>query len=388
MDKFFEAIERIAPLLTSSIEQDEQNGRVSESIMAVLREAGLSKLFLPASLGGFEIDPITVAKLVERVAHYNAAAAWSVMVSNTSNWISKFLRAEVAEEIYNPSQKTFCAGSFAAPVMATKTEGGYLIKGQVPLCSNVHQARWITLLSIVMQDGQPLMNNGMPEMRAVFLKSGDCRILETWQSLGMKATDSNDVAVENAFVPQNYSFILSPHSEVNKHYKSALYRFPLAGILSCCLIVPVALAIATNAIEELKLLTGKVPSGSAATLKEKAGFQRKLGIAEGLVSSARAYLHQSLSDCWNKVQSGEEASLQDKANLLLAASHVNMSCTNAVDLVYSASGTTGVYKRNNISRHFTDMQVVRQHGFANENRFETAAQLILGLQPDFFPAIL
>lgn len=388
MDKFLEAIERIAPVLTKTIETDEQNGRVSESILTALREAGLYKLFLPASLGGFETDPVTVAKLVERVAHYNAAAGWSVMVMNVSNWICKFLPAEVAEEIYHPARKTFCAGTFAAPVFATKTDGGYLVKGQAPLCSNVHQAQWIALLSIVMQDGHPVINNGMPEMRAVFLKSEDCNILETWQALGMKATDSNDVIVDNAFVPQNRSFILSPYSEMNKHYKNALYRFPLAGILSCCLIVPVALAIATNAIEELKLLTGKVPAGSASTLKEKAGFQRKLGIAEALVSAARTHLHQSLSECWNKVQSGEEATLQDKAKLLLAASHVNMSCANAVDLVYSASGTTGVYKRNNISRHFTDMQVVRQHGFANENRFETAAQLILGLQPDFLPAML
>jgi len=387
MDKFLDAIERIAPTLTNTIEQDEQNGRVSGSIITALRGAGLYNLFLPVSLGGFEADPLTVAKLTERVAHYNAAAAWSVMVMNISNWVCRFLPAEVVEEIYHP-EETFCAGTFAAPVFAEKTKGGYLIKGQAPLCSNVHQAQWITLLSIVMQDGQPVMNNGMPELRAVFLKSGDCRILETWQALGMKATDSNDVVVENAFVPQNCSFILSPHSERNKHYKNALYRFPLTGIISCCLIVPAALAIATNAIEELKLLTGKMPSGSATMLKEKAGFQRKLGMAEAMVSSARAYLHQTLSDCWSKVQSGEEASTQDKANLLLSASHVNISCTNAVDLVYSASGTTGVYRRNNISRHFTDMQVVRQHGFANENRFETAAQLILGLQPDFFPAIL
>lgn len=387
MDNFFEAIEGIAPVLTNTIEQDEQNGRVSATIINALREAGLDKLFLPVSLGGLEADPLTVAKLTERVAHYNAAAAWSVMVMNISNWICRSLPAQTVEEIYSPG-KTFCAGTFAAPVFATRAKGGYLIKGQAPLCSNVHQAQWISLLAIVMQDGQPVMNNGMPELRAVFLKSGDCRILETWQSLGMKATDSNDVAVENAFVPENCSFILSPYSEKNKHYKNALYRFPLTGIISCCLIVPTALAIATNAIEELKLLTGKVPAGSANTLKEKAGFQRKLGMAEAMVGSARAYLHQALSDCWNKVQSGEEASLQEKAKLLLAASHVNMSCANAVDLVYSASGTTGVYKRNNISRHFTDMQVVRQHGFANENRFETAAQLILGLQPDFFPAIL
>jgi len=388
MEQLFESVVQIAPMLTKAVEQDEQNTRVSEPVFKALRNAGLYKLFLPASLGGLEIDPLTVAKLVERVAHYNPAAAWSIMVANTSNWIAKFLPAEVAEQVCHPSRNTYCAGSFAAPVMATIADGGYMIAGQVPLCSNVHQAQWITLLSIIMQDGHPVMNNGMPEMRAVVLKSEDCHVVDTWQALGMKATDSNDVIVKNVFVPLSHSFSLSPHAELNKYYSGRLYHFPLTGILSCCLIVPVGLAIAANAIEELKSLTGKVPAGSATTLKEKAGFQKKLGMAEALVRSARAYLHQTLSDCWNKVESGKEASAEDKAELLLAASHANLSCTNAVDLVYSAAGTTGIYKRNNISRHFTDMQVIRQHGFANENRFETAAQLILGVAPDFFPVVL
>ena len=74
--------------------------------------------------------------------------------------------------------------------------------------------------------------------------------------------------------------------------------------------------------------------------------------------------------------------------LLLAAAHTNKTCVAAVDLIYSAAGTTGTYSRCNISRYFTDIQVVRHHGFANENRFATAAQLLLGLPPDFAPAIL
>ncbi len=388
MDKFFKAIAHLAPLFADSVAQDEEDGRLSEPVITALQEEGAYKLFLPASLGGLEADPVTVANLVEKVAQYNSAAAWSIMVANTSNWFCKFFPAEVVEEIFHPAQNVFCAGTLAAPLAATRVDGGYSITGRTPLCSNAHQAQWIMLLSIVMNDGHPVMNNGMPEMRVVILKKEDCGILNTWHSLGMKATDSNDVIAENVFVLQNHSFLLSAQSEINKHYKGMLYRFPLTGIISCCLIAPVALAIVTNAIEELKLLTGKLPSGSAVTLKEKTGFQHKLGMAEALVRSARAYLHQSLSDCWNKMQSGEEVSTDDRAALLLAASHANLSCTNAVDLMYSAAGTTGVYKRNNISRYFTDMQVIRQHGFANENRFETAAQMLLGLQPDFPPAAM
>jgi Acyl-CoA dehydrogenase, C-terminal domain len=68
--------------------------------------------------------------------------------------------------------------------------------------------------------------------------------------------------------------------------------------------------------------------------------------------------------------------------LLLAATHTNQSCFLAIDLMYSAAGTTAIYTRSKLQHYFTDAQVIRQHGFANESRYETAAQVYFGLQTD------
>jgi len=59
------------------------------------------------------------------------------------------------------------------------------------------------------------------------------------------------------------------------------------------------------------------------------------------------------------------------------------SSAKAVELMYNAAGTTGIYTRSPLERHFRDMEVLKQHGFASENRWETAGQVYLGLQPDF-----
>jgi len=388
MENLFQTVEHLSPLLSERIEQEELDGRLSGDTIETLKKSGLYKLFLPSSLGGLEADPVTTAKLIEQISHYNAAAAWSVMVAGASAWWCKYLPAEAVEEIFTQSSENFFAGTFATPTKATQVDGGYIVNGQVPLCSNVHEANWIAVSAIVIQDGKPAMLNGVPEFRIVVLKATDCKIVNTWQALGMKSTDSNDVMVSDVFVPGYHTGIISPVAAYNRHYHEALYCFPVAGINGCSLIAPVALGIAANIIEELKLLTEKIPSGSAVSLKEKQSFQKKFAMAQALVRSARNYLYQSLQDCWKKVQNGEPASLQDKAALLLAAAHTNKSCVEAADLVFSSAGTTGVYKRNKISRYFTDIQVVRQHGFINENRFETAAQLMLGVSPDFFPAIL
>ena len=74
--------------------------------------------------------------------------------------------------------------------------------------------------------------------------------------------------------------------------------------------------------------------------------------------------------------------LEERASLLLAITHTNQTCLQAVELMYSAAGTSGIYTRNKLSGYFCDAQVIRHHGFANESRYETAGQVYFGLQPD------
>jgi alkylation response protein AidB-like acyl-CoA dehydrogenase len=68
-------------------------------------------LFLPKSLGGLEIDPLTTAKLVEEVARYNTAAAWSLMVANTTLPMLSRIPEKGIEEIFNNNPDAFVAGS-------------------------------------------------------------------------------------------------------------------------------------------------------------------------------------------------------------------------------------------------------------------------------------
>jgi hypothetical protein len=79
---------------------------------------------------------------------------------------------------------------------------------------------------------------------------------------------------------------------------------------------------------------------------------------------------------------GEPVSLEEKASLLLAATYSNQSCVEAIELMYTAAGTSGIYLRNKLAHHLKDAQVLRQHGFMNESRYETAGQVYFGLPPD------
>ena len=373
----------IGSVISQNISGEEESRRLSQSTFNALREAGFLKLYLPKSLGGLEVDPVTVARLVEQVAQHNVAAGWCMMVANTAQWWGSRFSDKGINEIFENGPDAIIAGTFHPPMKATPTEGGYVFNGRNSLASNIHEASWIFMTAFVMEGDNIKMNNGIPEIIGVCLKREDCEVIDTWYTLGMKATDSNDVSATNVFVPDERSFPLSPIFEPNSYYNGRLYRFAAIGASIASLIAPVSLAIASNAVAELKAIADKkMPMGSMTSIRERGAVQRKLGTAEAIVQSSRAYLYQTLSDKWKKTLAGEELTLDDKASLLLAATHTNQTCLQAVDMMYSAAGSTAIYTRSKLAHYFTDAQVVRQHGFVNESRYETAAQVYLGLHPD------
>jgi len=381
--QILDSINDIEPILSQHVEDEEKIGRLSAPVVEALRAGGFFKLFLPRSLGGLEVDPLTMAKIVEGVARYNTAAGWSLMVANTTLPMLSRIPQKGIEEIFDNNHDVFIAGSVHPPMMATRTEGGYLINGRNPLVSNIHEAHWIMALALVMEEGQPKFTDGHPEILGIYMRAKDCRILDTWTVVGMHATDSNDIEAKDVFVPDHRLCPIIPEFNAGSNFKGPLYKIPAACANVACLLAPVAIAVAQNAIDELKVLASKkTPLGSMVPLRERGVMQRKLGRAEALVQSSRAYLHEKIAQCWQKVIAGQSVSLEEKAGLLLAATYTNQSCVEAVELMYTAAGTSGIYLRNKLAHYVTDAQVLRQHGFMNESRYETAGQVSFGLRPD------
>jgi alkylation response protein AidB-like acyl-CoA dehydrogenase len=78
----------------------------------------------------------------------------------------------------------------------------------------------------------------------------------------------------------------------------------------------------------------------------------------------------------------EPLSIEQKAELLLAATHAMQTSAKVVELMYGVAGTSAIYTRSPLERHFRDIQVLKQHGFYSESRYETVGQVLFGLPPD------
>jgi alkylation response protein AidB-like acyl-CoA dehydrogenase len=374
-----DAAREIAPIIQAHSAEAERERRLSRPVLKALRETGLLRMTTPRSLGGLETDPVTRALVGEEIGRHDSAAAWTL--ENPLDWAFFCCRLpdEGAEEIYSRGADILIAAQFGRPLKATPANGGYRISGRAPFVSNCYDADWISSTVLVNDDSA----GKEPELRMVYFPSEECDIIDTWDVMGMRGTGSNDISVTDVYVPKARTFPMVPDFEPGSHYRGPLYRLPVVGAAASGIPTPM-LGVARRALDEVtELARTKTPVASSGPLKERASAQVQLGRAEAILRSGRLLLLDTLGEAWRRCVESETHSLEQKADLLLGMAHAMSSAVQAVDLACSIAGTTAFRASSPLERCFRDVQTMRHHVFASEQRYGTFGQVYLGVPADF-----
>ena len=373
----------IAPLIREHSAHGERERRLAPAVIQEMSSAGLFRMLTPRTLGGLELDPLTCARVIEKVAEADGSAAWVLGNANSVAWWCGRLPEAGVEDIYANGPDTLIAAAFHPPVEAMTVDGGFRLTGTRALASGIHDSTWLMLSAIVMEGGQPRSDAGGPEVIAAFVPTKEIEIVDTWVALGMRGTDSNDVAIHDLFVPATRTYRLAAQAPLNPFYQRPLYRLSAMAEVSA-ISTPVFLGIARQAIDAIRdLAHRKTPFGSMNVLAQQAMVQRQVARAEGLLRSGRLLFHETLAADWERACNSEPHSLVARADALLATVHGVDAAVEAVDAMHALAGTTGIYARNPLERHFRDVHTLRHHGFVSERRYETVGQVYLGVPPEF-----
>ncbi len=382
-EMLLESARDLGPVIREHADQAERDRRPAGAVMDGLREAGLQRMFVARSLGGHEVDPVTYARVAEVIAGFDSVAGWALQLGNHVAWWSARLPKAGVEAIYGNGPNVMIAGAFHPPLKAIEAEDGYRLTGRAPLASNIHDADWLLLSGIVMDGDQPRMSDGVPELLQFIVSASEVDILDTWHSLGMRGTDSNDVTVDGVIVPTSRTFPLAPGFQPGPHFDGPLYRFPGMGAVAT-IFTPVLLAIGRGVIEAFRdLALEKTPLGYTRKIRERTYVQAQLGQAEAMLRSARALFYETISEAWERTLKDEPSTLERNAGLMMAGTHAGQTVAKVAEMLHGLAGTSGIYTGSRLERHFRDAHTLRHHGFVSANRFETVGQVRLGLEPEF-----
>jgi alkylation response protein AidB-like acyl-CoA dehydrogenase len=348
-----------------------------------MREAGFFRMFTPRALNGLETDPVTVALVAEEIAGFDSAAGWALQAGNTGAWWAGHCPEQGIAELFAEGPDLLMTASFSPPHRAEAVPGGYRFSGRGPLASTIQDSPWVLMTGMVFDAEQPRATSVGPVIVALALRTSEIEIIDTWHSLGMRGTDSNDVLADGVFVPEARSFVVSPLYTPGSQFTGPLYRMP-ALTSTYVIIAPVALAVARGAITAVRELADrKTPLGSMQTMRHRPAVQFAVADAEAQLRAARLLFYDTLSAIWERTLANEPATLQQRADLMLAGAHAVRTAAEVADLMHKMGGTSGIYERSPLERHFRDAQTLRHHGFLSESRLQTVGQVYLGLEPEF-----
>jgi indole-3-acetate monooxygenase len=373
----------LEPIIRQHAEITERERRLARPVLQAMREAGLFRMFTPRALGGLEADPVTVARVAEEIASFDSAAAWALQAGNTGAWWAGHFPERGIAELYADGPDFIMSASFTPPHRAEAVPGGYRFTGRGALASTIHDSPWVFMTGIVFDGEQARTTACGPMIVGLAMRTSDVQIIDTWQSLGMRGTDSNDVSADGVFVPEARSFVVAPVYEPAPQFTGPLYRLP-ALVSTDVIIAPVAVAVARGAIAAVREIADrKTPLGSTRTMRHRSAVQFALADAEAQLRAARLLFYEALDTTWQRVLAHQSPTLEQRADLMLACAHAVRTSAHVADLMHRMGGTNGIYERNRLERHFRDAQTVRHHGFLSEARLETVGQVYLGLEPEF-----
>jgi alkylation response protein AidB-like acyl-CoA dehydrogenase len=265
--------------------------------------------------------------------------------------------------------------------------GGFRVTANVRFASGCHYARWMLVAAVVIVDGQPKLDpvTGAPDFLATFIAMDEGVVRDTWRTLGMRATGSNDVVVEDVFVPAHRAArVFAVPAERPAALASPIYGLvPWLGVQAHA---AVPAGIARAAVNKLVALAQtKVPNFFEVTLRDRGVVQAQAAQARATVDAASAYLAATAGEAFDAIASGAGLSTDHKVAMQLAASNCATATMTAMALVHQAAGTSAIRDEAGFEKLFRDANTITQHTAVQTARYESTGKVMFGLPTDWFP---
>jgi alkylation response protein AidB-like acyl-CoA dehydrogenase len=378
METVIQRLEKLVPGILARRKEIEGGRRVPGDLMKAIRETGIFSLEVARAFGGQEATPLEALEALEVLARADGSVAWCVAQGMATNGASAYMNEAGAREIFADA-KVVTGGAFAPKGGAVRVDGGVRVTGRWQFISGVHNAEWLMLGCLVLENGQPRMTAMGPEAVHLMVPAGAVEIHDTWYVSGLCGTGSQDVSIKDFFVPERHVFLVGDPTRCRPE---PLCRMPpLAWFVSH--VATVSLGVARAALDEAtEGAQQRVPTFTMVPLADQATAHIELARAEARLSSARLLLRESVASIWRIVSTGEQPAPRQVAFTRMAAlnaAEVGATITRTASLL---GGGGAIYTSSSLQRHMRDAEALTHHFSVAQNVWEDVGRVLMGRKPN------
>ncbi len=324
-----------------------------------LREAGFLRLTVPRSRGGFELPLSQFVRVQEALAAGDGSTALALNMhlirfgsereshSYPPVWFDEMCRGAVEEgRLVNTAATEEGLGSPAGggvpDTVAIPMEGGWVVTGRKTFVT-LAPALWyfIVLARVDRPAGEP------PELVNLMVLRDDAgvRVVETWDALGMRATGSHDLVLEEVRLREDRLVGKRGRGKPDGRGGAGAAWFAL-GVAATT--IGVAQAARDYAVDFARTRT----PNSNRTIKEYPGVRSRIARIDLLLQRSRALVADAAA-AW---EAGEVAGMKPLDRVSVAKVDTLNNSIEAVDLAMRVVGGVSLQKSRPIERYYRDVR--------------------------------
>jgi 3-hydroxy-9,10-secoandrosta-1,3,5(10)-triene-9,17-dione monooxygenase len=367
-EKVVDAVRDLLPAFEERAQGAEDARRIPAESIASLHEAGFFRLLQPKRFGGFESDPMTFYTAVRMIASACGSTGWVSSVLGVHPWQLSLFAEQAQTDVWGEDPHTRISSSYAPTGKARLVDGGVQLSGRWSFSSGCDHATWVLLGGIVTDD-----DGNQVDFRTFLVPLGDYRIEDVWDTVGLRGTGSNDIVVDDVFVPgyRSLSFAdtsrcICPGQEVND---APLYRLPFGSVFSYSITTPI-IGMAEGAYnahvgymkERVRVSYGKVKAA------EDPFSQVRIADAASEIDAAWLQLRNNIEQLMRYAGAGEKIPMDLRLKVRRDQVRGTTRSIHAVDRLFENSGGRALATGTPIQRYWRDAHAGRVHAINDPER--------------------
>lgn len=369
----------LSKLLAERAVEAEKLRRPADDVIQALKDAEIFKLMSPRAYGGLECDIDTFFEVGLALAEGDASMSWVATFYIEHVWIFSLFPKAFQEELFADKSYVLAPAMLSPTGQVVKEKGGYRLSGRWSWSTGIMHADWVLPAAIVTgEDGKRA-----PWFFA--LPRSEVKVEDTWFVDGMQATGSNDVIIENVFVPEgrmlSFQQMIEGDTPGSKIHPNPLYRTPMLPTLGLAAAIP-ALGQARACVRMYKeRLRDRMAGGGL----RKVGAASQMRLARAEVQVDQTYL--LLRNLVHEVMTiRDKATRLDRTRWATQLAFAVDQCKSTIAYVCEAAGATGHFQSSPLGRAARDINTVGAHiVFDLDARLELHGAALLGIE---LPGIL
>ncbi len=367
------AVNSVRDTVEACAGESERLGTLARPAVDAIRDAGLFTLKLPMPLGGAEADPVTQMEIIEELAYIDAAAGWCLMIGATAiGRPGAFLSDEAIEEMFGGGRIPTAATATSISGEAVPVDGGYILTGRWLFASGVRHAEWMAAGAKV-----PARDETEETSLTLVYPVEKGKIHDNWHVMGLEGSGSNDISVEELFVPARFTWETALWEPLRG---DAIYRMGRPGFVANEH-PAVALGIARRALDEIIDSAPKKKRGNPPTssLADREAFRRDIGTCDFRLRAARALSHEVFERAYEITCSGQVPGDDIQAEMRAVAAHVTFEAIDVATTAFRYAGGSAIHRGNILQRCLRNVNAAAQHFMVSDSALENYGATLLNI---------